>query len=964
MAFYFDNYGFYKISGGGPDPDRNIYIAQWDNTFTYVTDSIVAYDGSFYKSLVDDNLNNTPDTSPLSWEEVTGDVSDPYYADFVIADWLPDGSGGFYIDYPAVTHQQTQSKHVYAFISHNTVDPDEFIPFAYGDFMQHDNGDIRILSDIAFDGYIAITSFFVTGATPAGDYSLLLNKPILNTDNALALTPDVSETINGTIELHKISKTGDYDDLLNKPTNPILNTDNNSTLPINNSESITGTIDLYKVAKTGYYDDLLEKPMLPTTFYPMLNSNKITKNVKYERNPSIYEDTNGILYLWYVRANTLDVRTGGDVDSEMYKVYYQTSSDGGATWETPVLLPETLPVTFSPRELSFMQDDLGLYHLFISNGCNGSPSDDRLMHHFTTSDLITWTNENPIVITGWTSNPAQIGHAQVIFANSQFYMAFQQRSNSSVYFAKSADGNTWTYVTLFTGTYLIPKICFKAGVPNKLFIVSTKGSAINLGVSIDDGATWNTSDVITHASSWDPMIMTYPNGNLLIVFAPGIGSDGQQLKSSVSTDDGVTWSDLTTLTDGKKGTYEWWDYWPFAYNNGNETYVYYSSEYDSAGRSILPGEIQVMKIDDYIVKASKVENDSSVVGDTVKDALENLTVIPQGINYGVIHVDGSRVDSYTEDGSIYFPYKTIQSAIDSGIASGRERLDIKVAPKDGNYVENLSFIYGNYLRIDLESSHIVGNINWIIPSTVSIYKAKFIICGNDARAAYPISVAYHLNGVQGDITIDQTGVTTSKYVGLHIINSGVVGNIIYTSGSGSLLSHIFLINSVYTGDIISTEVIGATAILYAMNNGFSSSASCGGMIGRVVPYYIMNVTFTRPLLLSTPAGGGGGNWYNVKFKSGSNFNYNSLPYSGSIKTDANSYASYYTNVVTKGNETITLLDEAKGVKNDSSVTGISVKDALETLDTNKVNGTGISNTFTTVDLKTVTVVNGVITSIV
>ena len=48
------------------------------------------------------------------------------------------------------------------------------------------------------------------------DYNGLRNKPRLNTDNTQAITP-TDEIIVGTVNLHKISKTGSYNDLLNKP---------------------------------------------------------------------------------------------------------------------------------------------------------------------------------------------------------------------------------------------------------------------------------------------------------------------------------------------------------------------------------------------------------------------------------------------------------------------------------------------------------------------------------------------------------------------------------------------------------------------------------------------------------------------------------------------------------------------------------------------------------------------------
>ena len=55
------------------------------------------------------------------------------------------------------------------------------------------------------------------GSGGTDDYNDLINKPILETDISENLVPDKSELIKGTIKLHKISKTGDYSDLNNKP---------------------------------------------------------------------------------------------------------------------------------------------------------------------------------------------------------------------------------------------------------------------------------------------------------------------------------------------------------------------------------------------------------------------------------------------------------------------------------------------------------------------------------------------------------------------------------------------------------------------------------------------------------------------------------------------------------------------------------------------------------------------------
>ena len=49
------------------------------------------------------------------------------------------------------------------------------------------------------------------------NYDDLTNKPVLNSNYSTSQTPNASEIIKGTISLHKISKTGNYNDLLNKP---------------------------------------------------------------------------------------------------------------------------------------------------------------------------------------------------------------------------------------------------------------------------------------------------------------------------------------------------------------------------------------------------------------------------------------------------------------------------------------------------------------------------------------------------------------------------------------------------------------------------------------------------------------------------------------------------------------------------------------------------------------------------
>lgn len=56
------------------------------------------------------------------------------------------------------------------------------------------------------------------GGSGTTDYNNLENKPILNSSNTEILEINENETISGTINLHKVSKTGSYNDLNNKPS--------------------------------------------------------------------------------------------------------------------------------------------------------------------------------------------------------------------------------------------------------------------------------------------------------------------------------------------------------------------------------------------------------------------------------------------------------------------------------------------------------------------------------------------------------------------------------------------------------------------------------------------------------------------------------------------------------------------------------------------------------------------------
>ena len=113
-----------------------------------------------------------------------------------------------------------------------------------------------------------------------GSYTDLNDKPTipsvgtLNTNNSYPQTPRDNESFTDNIKLHKVAKTGSYTDLLNKPTGGTLNTDNSNSQATKTSESLNGTVKLHKVSKTGTYSDLINKPVLNTYNWNSLDTNK------------------------------------------------------------------------------------------------------------------------------------------------------------------------------------------------------------------------------------------------------------------------------------------------------------------------------------------------------------------------------------------------------------------------------------------------------------------------------------------------------------------------------------------------------------------------------------------------------------------------------------------------------------------------------------------------------------------
>lgn len=107
---------------------------------------------------------------------------------------------------------------------------------------------MAILGNTTINGSLNINGVPVEPGSGSGSAGTL------KTDNSSSLSV-ATESLGGTVNLHKISKTGTYTDLISVPK---LKTDAVDTLTPSNSvgENISGTIALQRVSKTGKYSDL------------------------------------------------------------------------------------------------------------------------------------------------------------------------------------------------------------------------------------------------------------------------------------------------------------------------------------------------------------------------------------------------------------------------------------------------------------------------------------------------------------------------------------------------------------------------------------------------------------------------------------------------------------------------------------------------------------------------------------
>lgn len=327
----------------------------------------------------------------------------------------------------------------------------------------------------------------------------------------------------------------------------------------------------------------------------------LTNNAKYERNSSSFVTKDGYVWTFYVRADTLTHRTGNDIDDAPYRIYYKKSThpislSGGISYGPPNLLDSPRAANFYQRDVSAFKDPRGIIWVFVSSGDSGSYR--PLQYYKSTDQGSTWTSAVSANIPGESNTNSgigdtRLGHSHVIFSNGHIHLVYQSSGGSAIKYSKSSDGITWSdVVTIYGSGHYVPKIYESNGT---LYVATSEGAVGKIWLAKStDGNTWAKAHVLGSEvawGDWDPFVFRTIQGLLIMTWAPGVGSDGQQIKISYSTDDGSTWTSPVDLTTGKSGSEEWWDYWPEIIQYSDSTSIIYTSEKSASSDTSNGGNI-------------------------------------------------------------------------------------------------------------------------------------------------------------------------------------------------------------------------------------------------------------------------------------------------------------------------------------------------------------------------------------
>lgn len=298
-----------------------------------------------------------------------------------------------------------------------------------------------------------------------------------------------------------------------------------------------------------------------------------------------------------------------------------------------------------------------------------------------------------------------------------------------------------------------------------------------------------------------------------------------------------------------------------------------------------------------------------------------------------LYVDVGRGDTYTADGSQPRPYKTIQAAVDAlAVLDSSSPYEISIA--NGHYVENL-------LLQDLKLRHVTltgKGIVRISPLTGSSLQSA---ANNDNLATLHINNIIFDRGVTIVGTPGTTAFADTIFNGCSFVSSSLfyalcINNIsmfnCYNEKSVSLLnvSWFNIDGGLYQGSF----TLSADSAADVPSGGVAVSGIVNGVYHNGTPTFTIGGTGTISLGLNGVKWGGSGS--SVTIPAGLTvIAQNSVLRTNWTNNGALTLRNSMVTGTLTGTGTTTRETPASQLENDSSVTGTSIKDALETLDGDK-----------------------------
>ena len=306
----------------------------------------------------------------------------------------------------------------------------------------------------------------------------------------------------------------------------------------------------------------------------------------------------------------------------------------------------------------------------------------------------------------------------------------------------------------------------------------------------------------------------------------------------------------------------------------------------------------------------------SYLSGTTSNIQSQIDTINGSIITNEFYVDKNGNDT-TGTGSKLRPFQTVQRAVNA-VGSATSTADYEDPAKrfwairimNGVYTENVTVGTRMIIVFDFNSAQLVGNvtINFDkgIAALATTRQPKYVFKDSDLRPSFT-GAGIPLSGVNGNINWNWINGGSSVIAQVHLIHTGVSGNISTALGSGGTGNGVLQVigtESYITGQVQITTGSGSGQVLF--DSMGDDSVGLGGATGACRLLMLRNVRFSG--VVNVSGSQANSQWYNTSFVTGSSMSGSS----GLISADSNSYESYFNNVTTKGSETFTFIDNARG----------------------------------------------------